>query len=130
MSKQKPLENILKPRDGASLITRDQARVELGDCSYSTVRRLEKKGKLRPIRFDEDSDRTKVFYELEQVRAVAKRVTPTLADAEAGLLQNARKVFSSFAKLKPVELFRLASKHDQEQLLREATPEDRAIWGV
>ncbi len=69
MSKQKALNKITPPSDDSFLIDRNQARVVLGNCSYSTILRMEAEGKLTPIRLT-GSIKSKVFLRLSQVRAV------------------------------------------------------------
>lgn len=79
MSKQKPLKKIARPSDDSLLIDRNQARVILGNCSYSTILRMEAEGKLTPIRLT-GSDKAKVFLRLSQVRAVFGTPQPNEAD--------------------------------------------------
>lgn len=55
----------IKPR----LYTRDAARVVLGGYSYSTIVRLEKSGKLTPIKLGGPKSRT--HYAVAEVHALA-----------------------------------------------------------
>lgn len=75
MSKQKPISKIVPPRDDALLIDRNQARVILGNSSYSTILRLEAAGKLTPIKLH-DSEKAKVFLRASQVMALLGKPEP------------------------------------------------------
>lgn len=151
MSKQKPLDRISRPRVGAKVMDRNQARVELGDISYSSIVRLEEKGKLTPIRLDEDSDRTKVFYAVEQVRALVKHALPpqmseTAFDAALTIIDDQDRTLEEVERLmlatagkarayihsdrSPAAFFQACSADQQKELLKAATPEDRELWGA
>lgn len=75
MSKQKPISKIVPPRDDALLIDRNQARVILGNSSYSTILRLEAAGKLTPIKLN-DSVKAKVFFRASQVMGLLGKPEP------------------------------------------------------
>lgn len=75
MSKQKPISKIAPPRDDALLIDRNQARVILGNSSYSTILRLEAAGKLTPIKLN-DSEKAKVFFRASQVMGLLGKPEP------------------------------------------------------
>jgi hypothetical protein len=61
--------NIVEPL----LVNRKATAVMLGNVNVATIRRLEKKGILKPIRLDPKSKTGQVFYPLDTVRAIAKQ---------------------------------------------------------
>lgn len=75
MSKQRAINTIVPPRDDALLIDRNQARVILGNSSYSTILRLEAAGKLTPIKLN-DSEKAKVFFRASQVMGLLGKPEP------------------------------------------------------
>ncbi len=75
MSKQKAIDKITPPSADALLIDRNQARIILGNSSYSTILRLEAAGKLTPIKLS-GSEKSKVFFRASQVMGLLGKPKP------------------------------------------------------
>ncbi len=91
MSKQKSLDNVIPPSEANVLIDRNQARVILGDISYSKVLELEKEGKLSPRRLS-DSPKAKVFLLHREVLALAGGTATDVLPFVPRIAKHAQKI--------------------------------------
>jgi hypothetical protein len=75
VSIQKPISKIKPPAPGSLLCDRNQARLILGGCSYSTILVLEEENKLTPLKLT-DAPKAKVFLRVAEVIALAGGPAP------------------------------------------------------
>lgn len=54
------------------LVSRAEAARILGNCSTATIIRLQKDGRLRPVRLNPRKPTAQVYYPAEQVQAIAQ----------------------------------------------------------